>query len=257
MKRRLLSTRTITALATLVALEVALTLLSNYVTLGQVNFNLALIPIAVGACMYGPLAGLFLGLVNGAITLAAPGTIMGLAYNAWATVLMCLIKTGVAGLVAGLIFRAFRGKKPLVGSIIASISIPLVNTGLYLLFSYLFFLPVFEQQMAEAGQTFFIFMVGMIWVNFVVEFSVSAVLSPAVYRIICIVGYKKAAARAARSQEPTPLPTDDTPAATDLDTHTDVDINDDTTPATDMDTDTASLEDATDDTTNQSTTEND
>lgn len=247
MKRRFLSTRTITALATLVALEVVLTLISNYVTLGQVNFNLALIPIAVGACMYGPLAGLFLGLVNGAITLAAPGTAFGLTYNAWATVLMCLIKTGIAGLIAGFIFRLFRNKKPFIGSILASMSIPVINTGLYLLFSYLWFLPVFEQQMADAGQTFFIFMVGMIWVNFVVEFGVSAVLSPAVYRIICIVGYKKAAARAARSQEPAPLsadePTADTSTQADIDMAADkadnqssIDVDTNADVSTDLDT---------------------
>ena len=50
----------------LTALVVVLQLLGNYITIGTVNITLALIPIAVGAILYGPVAGLFLGflLVN-------------------------------------------------------------------------------------------------------------------------------------------------------------------------------------------------
>ena len=53
--------------ATLTALVVALQFLSNYVKFGTVEMTLALIPIAVGAILYGPLVGGFLGFIMGVI----------------------------------------------------------------------------------------------------------------------------------------------------------------------------------------------
>ena len=42
-------------IATLTALVVGLQFLSNYVSFGSISITLALIPIAMGAILYGPL----------------------------------------------------------------------------------------------------------------------------------------------------------------------------------------------------------
>ena len=106
MKKRFFTVRTIAGLGVLTAMVVVLQLLSNYVQFGPVSITLSLFPIAVGAMLYGPLGGLFLGLVNGAIVLTAPSTIsFFFAYEPVGTVVICLLKTGLAGLIAGFIFK--------------------------------------------------------------------------------------------------------------------------------------------------------
>ena len=43
----------------LTALVIVLQVISNYITFGSVSITLALIPIAMGAILYGPLTGFF------------------------------------------------------------------------------------------------------------------------------------------------------------------------------------------------------
>lgn len=45
-----------TGISILAAVTIVLALISNNVTIATVNINLALIPIVVGACIYGPTA---------------------------------------------------------------------------------------------------------------------------------------------------------------------------------------------------------
>ena len=109
MKRGFFTVRTIAGLGVLTAMVVVLQLLSNYVQFGPVSITLSLFPIAVGAMLYGPFGGLFLGLVNGAVVLSAPSTIsFFFAYSPVGTIAICLLKTGLAGFVAGLIFKLYK-----------------------------------------------------------------------------------------------------------------------------------------------------
>ncbi|WP_162849843.1 ECF transporter S component [Anaeroplasma bactoclasticum] len=181
-------------LATLTALVVALQFLSNYVKFGEVEITLALIPIVVGAILYGPLAGGFLGLVMGAIVITAPGT-QGLfmPVNPAATIILCLLKTGIAGLVAGLVFNLFsfiarknENKKTKitlfgVGVVLATLLVPVINTGLFMVGAVLFFnsLPYFAD--------FAVTWATVVTVNFAIEFTVSAVASPALVVLIKVL----------------------------------------------------------------------
>ena len=120
MKRRFFTVRTIAGLGVLTAMVVVLQLLSNYVQFGPVSITLSLFPIAVGAMLYGPFGGLFLGLVNGAVVLSAPSTIsFFFTYSPVGTVVICLLKTGLAGFVAGLIFKLY--KKDVKAEFVAAI----------------------------------------------------------------------------------------------------------------------------------------
>lgn len=87
-------------IASLAAITAVLQVIANYITFGPVSITLALIPLVIGAILYGPWAGAFLGALMGAIILSAPSTAAFLVVNPFATVVLCLIKTGVAGLVS-------------------------------------------------------------------------------------------------------------------------------------------------------------
>ena len=80
------------------AVTVVLAFISNYIPGLAVNINLALIPIVVGACIYGPASGLFLGIVDGVLICFAPDTLTYfMTHNVIATIILCLLKTGLGG----------------------------------------------------------------------------------------------------------------------------------------------------------------
>ena len=173
--------RQIAGIGILTATIAVLQYLANVLPMGTLPFSLGLFPIALGAVMYGPLAGLFLGLVEGGMIIIAPSTEMFMAYNPWFTIILCLAKTGLAGLFAGLIYLPFKKKLPLVGSIIASFVCPIVNTGLFILGAFFVFGGAFGHSIGWEYLAF-IFTV-LIGFNFFIELLINGALSPALYKI--------------------------------------------------------------------------
>ena len=187
-----LNIKKLVGVATLTALVVALQFLGNNVKFGTVEMTLALIPIAVGAILYGPLVGGFLGLVMGFIVLFAPGTQAAfMPVNAVATVFLCMLKSGVAGLVAGLVFRLFayyakksekeKTKRSLfaAGIIVSALMVPLVNTLLFIIGALMFFMSLFGD--------FISLVTAVITINFAIEFTVSAIASPALVTLVKVL----------------------------------------------------------------------
>lgn len=174
--------RRLTGLSILLASAVILQLISNYVQLGTFSITLALIPVVLAGILYGPLGGTFLGLAIGALTIAAPATLGGIFFltNPLATVITCLVKMTMAGLLPSLIFLLFKKKHPNVGIVLSSLSAPLINTGLFVAFSYLFFYPTLVDLAGQASSsvTSLVFL-GFCGGNFLLEFSLNAALSPA------------------------------------------------------------------------------
>ena len=59
------SVKKMTGTAILLAIEIVFQVIGNYITFpGGVSINLSLIPVALGAILFGPLSGAFLGLMN-------------------------------------------------------------------------------------------------------------------------------------------------------------------------------------------------
>lgn len=183
--------RRLTGISLLLALAVSLGLIANYVTFGPVSITLSLIPIVMGAVIYGPVAGLILGLAVGAITIVAPATFQMIAalqgvssLPAYVitieTVVVCLVKMGMAGLIPGFIFKALRKKHFNLGVILAGISAPIVNTGLFAFFMSTLMRTDLNNAYNQGGSNFAYFLfIGMIGINFLIEFAVNAILSPA------------------------------------------------------------------------------
>ena len=182
-----ITTRTITGTALLVAIELVLIVISNYVSIGPVNLNLALVPIAVAGMIFGPLSGLFVGLVNGLVTILSPSTqaiFMPLA--PFGTVLICLLKTGLAGFFCGLIYIPFKNsessKVQLGGSFLASALVPIINTGIFTIGCYTFFSGWLKESAASSNydNNFLFLIMVILGINFIFEFSISLLLSPSI-----------------------------------------------------------------------------
>ena len=69
MEKKRISTRTLTGMALLTAVVVILQFLGAFIRFGPFSISLVLIPIVVGAALYGPLAGAWFGLVFGLVVL--------------------------------------------------------------------------------------------------------------------------------------------------------------------------------------------
>lgn len=192
-------------LAILTALVVVLQLVGSFVKIGALPMSFVLVPIVIGACLLGARAGAFLGFVFGLITAIAgiTGTDM-FSWLLWDAnpvifIVICLLKAIMAGLGAALVYKvlgkAFGGKYKLVQAVLASISAPVINTGIFcagMLIFYFGELPtMFPDAVAEFGGSAmkFIF-IGCAGVNFIGEFLVNLVLSPAMVRIIDVVKKK-------------------------------------------------------------------
>ena len=174
-------------IAILIAVTVVLAFVSNYVTLGSVNINLALIPIVVAACIYGPVAGLILGLVDGLIICIAPSTLTYfMPHNPLLTIILCLVKTGVGGYVSGLVYSLFKTRNQSLGVLLASIALPIVNTSIFLLGVFGFFVPVYISIQGSSEHIFKFIILSTLTINFLIEFIVNILLSSSIYRIIKI-----------------------------------------------------------------------
>ena len=180
-------TRRLAGLALFTAIVVVLQLLGSFIKVGPFAVSLVLIPIVVGAAVYGVSAGAWLGFVFGVVvTIAvvtgadAGGYIMFSARPVM-TVLVCLIKGTAAGYVAGLLYRAIGKKHPLV--IVAAAAAPVVNTGLFVLAMVLFYQPQLQAWAGGTAVATYI-VTGLVGVNFLLELGVNLVLSPTITRLI-------------------------------------------------------------------------
>ena len=192
-KRKFFNTRMIATTGILLAIEIVLQVLGNYIVIpgGFANLNFSLIIIALGAMMYGPIVGGFLGLVSGALTLFAPSTISYFfSISPLGTILTCLLKTTLAGVVAGFVANALKKKNDTLASILVSIIVPLINTGIFSLFCVLFFKSRL-QEINPNNITAALFL-GMIGFNFIIEIIITLIVVPSLYKIVLHVDtYKR------------------------------------------------------------------
>ena len=176
---RKFTTKQIVGTGLLLALEIIFQIVGNYLQFGPVNINLSLVTIVLAAVLYGPLSGAILGFFNGIMALFAPATIaLFMPLNPACTVIVCLLKTTLAGFLAGLLFKLFKNKNHLFGLILVSALVPIVNTGLFSLFAILFFRPFLESGVNETFPNIGAFLIfGVIGWNFIFEIVTTIVVS--------------------------------------------------------------------------------
>ncbi len=180
------NTRTIAGLGLFTAIVVVLQLTGAAIKFGIFSITLTLAPIIIGAALYGLGAGAFLGLAFGVAVLISGDAAPFLTLNPAGTVAVVLLKGALAGLAAAAVYKALE-KKTILGAVItAGITAPVVNTGIFVLGCYLFFMPLINEWAAAAGTEnagkFII--TGIVGINFLVELAVNLVLSTVIVRII-------------------------------------------------------------------------
>jgi uncharacterized membrane protein len=154
---------------------------------GIFNITLSLVPIVVGAALYGYKAGAWLGFVFSMIVLFTD-TAAFMAISVPGTVITVLVKGTAAGLVAGLVYLALEKKNKYIAVIVAAIICPIVNTGFFLLGCKLFFMDTINGWAQASGyQNAGVYMiVGLVGINFLIEMAVNIVLSSVIVRIVKI-----------------------------------------------------------------------
>ena len=145
---------------------------------GGTAINLALIPVVVGAILYGPVGGLMVGLFLGAVTLLPGQGAEGFYVNWYMTILaivLCLAKAGLAGFLSGLAFKLLFKKNYYVAIYATAIVAPIVNTGIFLL---LYGVLIYIMTGSAYGPTFAATATA-VWIMFLVELSVNILFAPA------------------------------------------------------------------------------
>lgn len=177
-------TQKIVGIGLFTAIIVALQLLAASIKFGPFSITLVLAPIVIGAALYGIGAGAWLGVAFGVSVLISGDAAAFMTINPAGTVVTVLLKGMLAGLVAGLIYKALESKNKTVAVILAGIACPIVNTGIFLAGCYLFFQ---EWLVSVFGTTGFATVVtGLVSVNFAVELGINMVLASVIVRVIDI-----------------------------------------------------------------------
>lgn len=183
----------LTGMAILTAIIVVLQVLSTMlVKATAVSITFALVPIVIGAAMFGVGAGAYLGGVFGLIVsiLIATGFdttgILLWEANPVMVFVLSIVKGSAAGFCAGLLFKLFEKKDMTLAVNLAAIVAPIVNTGIFILGMFLFFNA--ELYNLAGGSNAFVFAITTLaGVNFLIEFSLNLVLSPIIIKILYAV----------------------------------------------------------------------
>lgn len=180
-------TRTIVGIALLSAIVIVLQLIGAAIRFGPFSISLVLVPIVVGAAVYGYQAGAILGLVFGITVLLSGDAAAFLTVNPGGTIITVLLKGLCAGLCAGLIYQLISSKNITLAVIAAAVVCPVVNTGLFLVGCRLFFMDTiagWATQMGFGDNVGAYMITGLVGLNFVFELLFNVILSPIIVRLI-------------------------------------------------------------------------
>ncbi len=176
---------TIVGMGLLTAIVVVLQALAVGIRFGVFNITLVLVPIVVGAALYGWGAGAWLGLVFGVVVLFTDAGAF-LAVNVPGTIVTCILKGVLAGLAAGAVYKAVSRLNSVAAAFAAGIVSPIVNTGVFILGCSVFFMDTITEWAAGAGfDNAWVYMfTAFVGVNFLVEMAINLVLSAAIVMIV-------------------------------------------------------------------------
>lgn len=179
----------LTLVALLSALVVVLQLFFSSFRIGPVTLNFTLVPIVMAAAFVGPVGGLLVGLISGITTVVQvftsgdPFYTMLITVNPAVTAIICLLKTSLAGYLSGVVYNALTKTKATDGLrfVLAGAVCPFVNTGIFCAGMLLFFRNGLYEMFGGTGSyVFYIVFVLLAGINFIAEFAVNIILSPAI-----------------------------------------------------------------------------
>ena len=195
-KSTMSTTRQMTGMAMMTAIVIVLQLLGSLIRFGPFSISLVLVPIVVGAALYGVWAGGWLGFVFGVVVLISGDAAAFLAVNIPATIALCIVKGTLCGLCAGIVHKLMDNKDTVKDDLFAAAAAafvcPVVNTGVFLLFCSMFFLDTISAWGVAAGfkNTVAYMFLGLAGANFLVELITDSVLTPMIVRLIHVAEKK-------------------------------------------------------------------
>lgn len=182
-------TKNMVGIALFTAIVVVLQFLGGGIRVGSMfSISLVLVPIVVGAAVYGWSAGGWLGFVFGVAVLMSGDAAAFMAVDVPGTVITVLLKGTVCGLAAGLCYKLFSRWNSLLAVILGAVICPIANTGIFLLGCRLFFYDTVSTWGDAAGfenaASYMFF--GLAGVNFLLELCANTLLAPVISRLIRI-----------------------------------------------------------------------
>ena len=178
-----------TGTALLMALVVVLQLLGGSIPpVGGFTISLVLIPIVMGAALYGPKTGALLGATFGVVVVIGciTGTDVGGAMVFQANPILCILvvlgKGILAGLASGLVYAELKKHNAVLAMMLAAAVCPVVNTGTFILCMAAFFMEVLA--VWAGGNVLGYILSGLILCNFVPELIINLLFSAAGQRIV-------------------------------------------------------------------------
>ncbi len=188
-------------LSMLFALVVVLQLISAMIPPigGMVSITLTLVPVVVGAILFGKKGGAILGFAFGlivlinCITALDPGGNILWNISPFFTLAICFVKGIAAGFVPAVLYRLVCGKadgasagRKYGAALVAALSAPVMNTGFFVGGMLLFFRDTLYAWAGDTSVMTYI-LVGLAGLNFLVEFLINIILTPAIVRIVDVV----------------------------------------------------------------------
>ena len=175
----------------LIAVMLVLQFLSTVfpIKIGPVALSLVLIPIVLGAATYGISAGGVLGGAFGVMTyiFCVNGMDAGGQMVFQASPILCFVvvmaKGILCGLAAGVVYKLLHKVNGYVAMISAAIICPVVNTGVFLMGMFLWFMDVLKLWAGGSDVVGYV-LSGLILINFLPELAINVIFSPAGQRIL-------------------------------------------------------------------------
>ena len=181
-------TKNMVGIGLFTAIVMVLQFLGGGIKFGMFSISLVLVPIVVGAALYGWKAGAWLGLSFGVAVLLSGDAAAFMVVDPLGTVLVVLVKGAACGFFAGLVYHLLSKVHHVVAVFAAAVICPIVNTGVFLLGCQIFFLETVSAWGAALGfETVGAYMfLGLAGANFMIELVVNLVLGPVIVRLIRI-----------------------------------------------------------------------
>ena len=177
-----LNIKQMVGIAILMAIVVVLQLLGQFIKFGPVSVSLVLLPIVVGAAVYGPTAGAILGATFSIVVLIQPDTAFFYGLSVLGTVITVLVKGTIAGLVSGFLYKRLERINTYFAVAVSAAACPIINTGLFFLGCRIFF---WEGLAATGIQNVAMYIITiMIGINFIAELAINLICCPIAVRLL-------------------------------------------------------------------------
>ena len=192
-KKEMLSAKTLTRVALLLALIIVLQVFASAIKIGTTPLSFVLVPIVLGGMLFGAGVAAFLGFAFGVVVLLGgilgtdPFTAILFKDHPVLTSLLCLGKGTACGAASAWVFAFMKKKAPKTGVFLASATAPIVNTGVFIGMALLMSGTLKANFVADGTSVIYFLVIVCAGVNFLVELAINMVCASGLYTLISAI----------------------------------------------------------------------